>query len=95
MLSALLVLVLAAIVPVHGLLLALGAHDRDVVRIDGATSMLAAQTRTFGVETVARLEPGEEIDGFVDPSHRPWRLSMSNRPHASSPAYRVKMCAIS
>jgi len=74
MLSAFFGLILALIVPVHGVLLAPGPHGRDVVSIEVVPSMLAAQTRTFSVETAARLEPGEEIDGFVDVSRSPWRL---------------------
>jgi protein SCO1/2 len=74
MLSAFFGLILAAIVPVHGVLLAPGAHGRVVVRIEAVPSMLPAQTRTFSVEAAARLEPGGEIDGFVDPSRTPWRL---------------------
>jgi protein SCO1/2 len=74
MLAGLFGLILATIVPVHGVLLTQGAHGTGVVRIDAVPSMLAAQTRTFSVEASARLEPGEEIDGFVDPSRSPWRL---------------------
>jgi protein SCO1/2 len=67
-------LVLAAIVPIHGVVLAPGARGQDVVRVEAVPSMLAAQTRTFSVEAPAPLAAGEEIDGFVDPSRTPWRL---------------------
>jgi cytochrome oxidase Cu insertion factor (SCO1/SenC/PrrC family) len=64
---------LAAIIPVHGTVLAVPSHNTAIIRNDPVTAMLPAMTRSYRVEPRLTLVPGVGIDGFVDETSRPPR----------------------
>lgn len=62
------------VIPVHGVALGAGPAGTTIVRIDGATGMIAAQTRAFRITPALALPAGTGIDGFLDSSGSTWRL---------------------
>jgi cytochrome oxidase Cu insertion factor (SCO1/SenC/PrrC family) len=63
----------AAIIPVHGTVLAVTSKNTAIVRNDAVTGMLPSMTRAYRIEPHLILSSGAGIDGFVDESARPWR----------------------
>ncbi len=68
-------LVLAALLaPLHGTVIAPGAHGVAIVRADPITLELPAGTYRMRVESSAKLTPGTGLDGLLDRSTTPWTL---------------------
>ena len=69
-----LALVLAALIPVHGLVLAVEPNGTAIVRTDAVPQMLVAQTRQYRLAPRAPLAAGAGVDAFLDASTQPWTL---------------------
>lgn len=63
-----------ALIPVHGLVLAVERDGSAIVRTDAAPQMLSAQTERYRIVPRVRLAPGVGIDAFADTSTHPWTL---------------------
>lgn len=66
------------VIPVHGVALGDGPGGTTIVRIDGATGMVPAQTRAFRITPAMKLPPGTGVDAFLDRAPRTWRLYDAN-----------------
>lgn len=65
-------LIFAAVLPVHGTVLAITPQGA-VIRNDPVTGTLPAQTRLYRITPRLSLTAGDTLDGFVDTRSRPWR----------------------
>lgn len=64
----------AAVIPVHGTVLAVTSKDTAIIRTEPVTEMLPGMTRAYRIQPAQNAIAGVGIDGFVDKSARPWRL---------------------
>jgi protein SCO1 len=67
-------LLLLALIPIHGLVLAVQPHGTVIVRNDLAPQMLPSEIRRYRLEPHVRLAPGTGVDGYVDTATTPWTL---------------------
>jgi cytochrome oxidase Cu insertion factor (SCO1/SenC/PrrC family) len=67
-------LLAAALVPIHGLVLETSGSQSAIVRMNAAPRTLASQTRLFRLEPRVRLAAGAGVDAFLDTSTQPWTL---------------------
>lgn len=63
-----------ALIPVHGVVLAVEHDGSAIVRTDTSPQMLSAQTQRYRIAPFLRLAPGVGIDAFADTSTQPWTL---------------------
>jgi hypothetical protein len=68
---ALLAPLLAALIPIHGIVLASLADRTAIVRTDAVVGMLPAQTRRYRFMPAASFVPGTTIDAFLDSRELP------------------------
>lgn len=73
-----LVAAVAALVPVHGVVLAPLGNSAAVVRIDPVTGTVPAVTRRFTLEPGVRVDGGVGVDAYLDRSTNPWTLRAPN-----------------
>lgn len=64
----------SALIPVHGLVLAIEGDGTAIVRTDPAPKMLVAQTRLYRLAPRVTLAAGAGVDAFADTSTQPWTL---------------------
>lgn len=64
----------AALIPVHGLVLAVEPGRTAVVRTNVVPEMLASQTRLYRLAPNVPLAAGAGVDAFLDRSTTPWTL---------------------
>jgi protein SCO1/2 len=67
-------LLLATLVPFHGVVVVPLAHDNAVVRSAGITGTLPAQTRRYRLAPAVSLRAGTGVDALLDRSTNPWTL---------------------
>ncbi len=67
-------LLVASLIPIHGLVLDVRRNGTVIVRTDPATLTLPAQTRSYRVVPRVPLLAGSGIDAFLDRSTTPWTL---------------------
>lgn len=71
---ALLLAVATLFAPMHGVVLAPGAHGTAVIRNDDVTNMIPSQTAAYRLNPGIAVHQGVGIDGIVDRSTTPWTL---------------------
>jgi protein SCO1 len=69
-----LALLLAALLPFHGTVVAPLSAGEAVVRGDAVTKTVPAQTRLYRIEPSLALASGTGVDALLDTSTRPWTL---------------------
>lgn len=65
---------LAALIPIHGIVLATESDRSAIVRNAPVPQMLAPQTRRYRLDPYVAFPPETAIDAYVDTSTRPWSL---------------------
>lgn len=68
------VLLLAALIPIHGLVLDVQSNGIVIVRNDVAPQMLASEIRRYRLEPRVSLASGTGVDAYVDTTTMPWTL---------------------
>jgi protein SCO1/2 len=64
----------AALVPIHGVVLAPQGAHAAIVRTQAVTQMLPAQTRRYTLDPAIGLRAGTGVDAYLDRSTTPWTL---------------------
>jgi protein SCO1 len=67
-------LVLALLIPTHGVVLAVQHGDAAIVRTNAAPLMMPSEIRRYRLSKRIALVPGTGIDAYIDTSTTPWTL---------------------
>ncbi len=67
-------LLAAALIPMHGLVLAVQPNGTVIVRNNVVSQMLPSETRVYRLLPRVRLASGTGVDAFIDTSTTPWTL---------------------